>query len=247
MKTQEETAMIQANIHNLTSLWATVSRPFRTYHQGNDFDYAIVPDSDWPNRIWPNRDLSEDNIKEIIRIIRSASVKLTLPYWDIYRRETPSLLESHGFTKIFEQVAMYMPLIRHLPQQNRLDIHPVSDNYEARTWAALYPQAFGYRIGENILMAAPDQVCFYIAYYQNRPIGTAIIHYTGKVAGIHGVGILPEMRRNGFAEEIMSFALNRALDHGAESATLQASAMGKGLYLKMGFTEQFSMKNYQMP
>ncbi|RNL83119.1 GNAT family N-acetyltransferase [Sinomicrobium pectinilyticum] len=240
MKTQE-------NIHNLTSLWKTVSTPFGMYNHEQDFDYAIVPGSDWPNRIWPNRDIPESSIKDIIRIIRSASVKLTLPYWDIYQSETPLLLESHGFTKTFEQVGMSMPLTQHLPQQNRLDIRPVSDNYEARTWAALYPNAFGYRIGEDIWEATPGKVHFYLAYYQNRPIGTAIIHYTGKVAGIHGVGILPEMRRNGFAQEIMSFALNRALDHGAESATLQASAMGKGLYLKMGFTEQFSMKNYQMP
>jgi hypothetical protein len=42
----------------------------------------------------------------------------------------------------------------------------------------------------------------------------------------------------------MGFVLNRAIILGASHVTLQASAMGKGLYDKLGFREDFTIKNY---
>lgn len=246
MKTQEKTNLTKANIENLTSLWATVSSPFRSYHTHDFFDYATVPDSDWPNRLWFNRDFTDDTIEDVLRILKSGAVKLTVPYWDTYGSESYKILESRGFTKTFEQVGMSLPLTAWFPEPERLDIRLVTNRYEARTWAELYPGAFGYRIGENILRHAHENTSFFLVYFQGRPIGTAIIHYTGKVAGIHGVGVIPEMRRNGFAAEIMKFTLNKAIEAGATHATLQASAMGKGLYDKLGFTEQFVMKNYNL-
>ncbi|MBC9796688.1 GNAT family N-acetyltransferase [Sinomicrobium weinanense] len=246
MKTQENINITKANIENLTSLWATVSSPFKSYHTNGFFDYATVPDSDWPNRLWFNRDITEHTVKDILNILKSSQVKLTVPYWDIYDSRSYELLESEGFTQIFEQVGMSLPLTTHFPQADRLDIRPVSNRDEASAWATLYPKAFGYRIGENILLHTGKEVSYFLVCFQDQPIGTAIIHYTGRVAGIHGVGVIPEMRRKGFAEEIMRFTLNKAIDAGAQYATLQASAMGKGLYDKLGFTEQFVMKNYTL-
>lgn len=246
MKTQEKIDIARANVENLGSLWSTVSSPFGSYHKNERFDYAIVPDSDWPNRLWLNRDITPNTVKDILEIVKSAPVKLTVPYWDIYGSKSHELLESRGFTQTFEQVGMSLPLTDRFPKPERLDFRLVSNPYDARTWAGLYPEAFGYRIGENILDHTREEVSYFLVYFQDRPIGAAIIHYTGKVAGIHGVGVIPEMRRNGFAEEIMRFTLNKALEAGAEYATLQASAMGKGLYDKLGFTEQFVMKNYSL-
>ena len=42
----------------------------------------------------------------------------------------------------------------------------------------------------------------------------------------------------------MEFVLTRAVYLEAAYVTLQASAMGKGLYDKLGFTEDFTIKNY---
>ncbi|MGF6846006.1 putative acetyltransferase [Chitinophaga sp. W3I9] len=56
--------------------------------------------------------------------------------------------------------------------------------------------------------------------------------------------MIPEARRKGFANEIMAFVLNESLALNARYATLQASQMGKGIYLDMGFEEQFVIRNY---
>jgi predicted acetyltransferase len=71
-----------------------------------------------------------------------------------------------------------------------------------------------------------------------------MLFQTGNYIGIHGVGVIPEMRRKGFAEEIMKFALNISIDLKAEYALLQASAMGKDIYTRLGFEDLFVIKNY---
>jgi len=67
------------------------------------------------------------------------------------------------------------------------------------------------------------------------------------VAGIHSMGILPAQRRKGYAEEILIHMLHAAKLEGAAYATLQASEMGRGLYAKMGFQQDFQIKTFFKP
>ena len=52
------------------------------------------------------------------------------------------------------------------------------------------------------------------------------------------------MRKRGFAEETMAYILNKAIDNQVEYAYLQASELGKNIYLNMGFVMDFIMRNY---
>ncbi len=85
-----------------------------------------------------------------------------------------------------------------------------------------------------------------LVHFEEKPIGTLTLFQTGNVMGIHGVGVIPEMRKKGFAEEIMKFAINEAIDVGCEYAQLQASALGKGIYTRLGFEDLFLITNYQL-
>ncbi|WP_138431085.1 GNAT family N-acetyltransferase [Fodinibius saliphilus] len=130
--------------------------------------------------------------------------------------------------------------------QNRLQVFRVFDNKKNHQWTKVYPKAFGYRISKEILEKTIDDIDYYLAYYQDKPIGTAMamVHHTGKVAGIHGVGIIPDVRRQGLSNELVRIVLNGAIEDGADYATLQASTMGKGLYEQLGFADQFMIYNY---
>ncbi|MDR8391395.1 GNAT family N-acetyltransferase [Aliifodinibius sp. S!AR15-10] len=237
--------LIQANIHNLTSLWETAGTPFQSYVKGTDYDYCVIPNSDWPNRLWFNGEIDgEKAIKSALDKMASSSTDLMLPLWDIYDNGYHQYLEEHGCRELFELLGMTLQLGNPFEEQGRLDISLVSSEEDARLWSDIYPQAFGYRISRAILLETLGDINFYLACYQGQPVGTAIQFNTANVSGIHGVGVIPEMRRRGFAGEIMKFVLNRAIDAKADYATLQASEMGKGLYLKMGFEEQFSIKHY---
>ncbi len=240
--------LIQANIKNLTSLWKTAGMPFKSYVEDTDFDYCIVPNSEWPNRLWFNREIkNEKTIQSALDTMTSASTDLVLPWWDLYNQYSYKLLEENGFRKQFEQVGMSLRLKNSYQEPKRLQIITVSTESQAELWATIYPRAFGYQISRDILINTLGDIDYYLALYQDQPVGTAIQFNTNNISGIHGVGVIPEMRRKGFAGEIMRFLLNRAADTEAEYVTLQASDMGKGLYLKLGFEEQFIIKNYRLP
>jgi ribosomal protein S18 acetylase RimI-like enzyme len=54
------------------------------------------------------------------------------------------------------------------------------------------------------------------------------------------------MHRKGLGEKLMSTLLFQAKGQGFGYVTLQASQPGRGLYLKLGFKEQFVLKNYAL-
>jgi ribosomal protein S18 acetylase RimI-like enzyme len=128
--------------------------------------------------------------------------------------------------------------------ESNLDFKRVTNEEDAKIWADLYPDAFGYVISKEILIQNYNQVHFYLFSLDKQHIGTCMLFQTGNTIGIHGVGVIPEMRRKGFAEEIMKFALNLSIDLKAEYALLQASAMGKEIYTRLGFEDLFVIKNY---
>lgn len=83
-----------------------------------------------------------------------------------------------------------------------------------------------------------------MVHFKETAIGTLTLFQTEKIMGIHGVGVIPEMRKKGFAEEIMKFAINEAIDADAQYAQLQASDLGKDIYRRLGFEDLFLIKNY---
>lgn len=239
----ENINLIEDNINNLTDFWKTVSIPFQAYHKNDLFEYSKIENSGWPNKLWFRQDIVENDVEEIIKTMQANS-GLVLPYWNIFGINSYTLLEEKGFTLKTEQVAMSLKLDQKFAFQNNLDFKRVSNEQDAKIWSDLYPNAFGYVISKEILIRNYDQVPFYLVSLENQPIGTFMLFQTGKNVGIHGVGVIPEMRRKGFAEEIMKFALNLAIDLKADYALLQASAMGAPIYTRLGFEDLFVIRNY---
>ncbi|MCC9070424.1 GNAT family N-acetyltransferase [Flavobacterium sp. F-65] len=235
--------LITDNIDNLTSLWKTVGAPFQSYHKNEDFEYCKIENSGWPNKLWFTQDINPENTKKVIETIQS-NPALVIPYWDIYKTNSNEILEAKGLVKKTEQVAMALQLGNPFELQNTLQYKRILNEQDAKIWSDLYPNAFGYIISKDILVHNYKDVQFHLVTFQNQPIGTFMLFQTKNNIGIHGVGVIPEMRRKGFAEEIMKYALNLAIDLNAEYALLQASVMGKGIYTKLGFEDLFIIKNY---
>lgn len=236
------------NIANLTSLWQTVGAQANAYTFEADFDYCAIEYSEWPNKLWFHHDLTEDSLRAAQQPLRSVSPGLSIPYFDIYSSQSYQRLEAHGFKQQSEQVGMVLPLTQLLEQDSTLHLEQVVDEQTAHQWESLFQHGFGYHISYRLLLPHYESTSFWTAYHRNNePAGTAVLHHTDdKIIGIHSMSIIPEMRRKGLAEQMMRHLLNQSLTQGFQYATLQASAMGKGLYLKLGFKEQFVMKNYAL-
>lgn len=243
MKTN--TPLIQDNISNLTSLWKTVGSPFQSNHKNETFEYCKIENSGWPNKLWFNQDINPNIAEKAIETLKS-NPNLVIPYWNIYGTNSNEILEDKGLIKKTEQVAMALKLETPFTQENNLEFKRVINEEDAKIWADLYPNAFGYVISKEILVHNYKQVQFHLVTFQNQPIGTFMLLQTENNIGIHGVGVIPEMRRKGFAEEIMKYALNISINLNAEYALLQASVMGKDIYTRLGFEDLFVIKNYAL-
>jgi ribosomal protein S18 acetylase RimI-like enzyme len=242
---KETMDLVQANIENLTSLWRTAGG--RTHISRDDFDFGDIDYSEWPNRLWFHQDINEDSLKKAKIQVLATSTQLVIPYWDIYQSHSYELLEANGFQQIFEQIGMSLKMTQPYEKLETLRIEKVSNKKNAILWEELFMQAFKYRISHKVLISSYEDIDYLIAYHENEPVGTAILYYSGDgLVGIHSMGIIPKKRRMGFAEQMMINLLHQATAKGSKYATLQASNMGKGLYFKLGFEEQFIIKNYAL-
>lgn len=237
--------LIQSNINNLISLWQSADKNQSIYHNGEGFSAQTTINSEWPNKLWFTGNIEEQSIQAAKRFIQSSPMKLSVPYWHTEDNGIPHLLAEAGFEVAFKQTGMSLALSDNYKTNSALDIVKVNDQALAKLWSSLFEQAFGYYLDSNLLLPQQQDTDLLLARYQGEPVGTGLIHYSeGNIAGIHAMGIIPAMRKRGFAEEMMVMMLNRAIRQNATHATLQASTMGKGLYLKMGFQEDFLQSNY---
>ncbi|WP_298418309.1 GNAT family N-acetyltransferase [uncultured Kordia sp.] len=237
---------IKANIENLTSLWQTASEPFNSYFKEPYFNYSFIKHSDWPNRLWFDQEVTNETVLLAKEKMASISKNLIIPYWDIYNDDSFKIIEKNGFSLKFEQIGMFLKRNQLYEELNNIHLKKVTTEKDAKLWSILFSKSFGYHLHPSILNSLPKNADFYIAYHLHEAIGTGILYTTNRISGIHAVGIIPEHRRKGYAEQIMKILINQSINMNSELITLQSSNMGKGLYLKLGFEEQFIMKNYAL-
>lgn len=244
MKNKED--LIKLNIHNLTSLWQEASLFDSSFNENTLFKYSVIENSNWPNRLWFNHYLKPEPVLIAKEKVFSKFPNLIIPYWDIFDNNSNQLLDQNGFVPLFEQIGMSLKTNNLFEEKKEVSIARVSTKNDSILWTRLFKLSFGYEISPNILANTYKKINYYIPYHKEKPIGTAIIYQTDAVAGIHALGIIPEARKKGFANELMKILINISIREKSKYITLQASDMGKGLYLNLGFEEQFVIKNYAL-
>lgn len=235
---------IQHNINNLASLWTVVGKAFQSYHQNGNVHYCLVDGSEWPNRMWYKGPIIETDVP-IIKQISKENNALSLCHLDT-KDEEQLLPERIGFQSKSVQFGMNLPLKQPFEVSKSLQFHNVNNEESARLWSNAFQQSFRYTISPQTIVRTLQEIPYSLVYHNNDLVGTVILYQTGQVAGIHSLGVIPEMRRKGYAREIMHYVLSQAIKNGAELTVLQASKMAKPLYEKMGFSLDFMMRNYRL-
>jgi ribosomal protein S18 acetylase RimI-like enzyme len=87
----------------------------------------------------------------------------------------------------------------------------------------------------------------YLGFLGGKAVSWASVFYATGVAGILGVGTLPEARRRGIASAVTLRALLDARARGYRVAMLQSSALGYNVYRRLGFQTYFTIKTYVRP
>ncbi|MNK58194.1 Acetyltransferase (GNAT) family protein [compost metagenome] len=237
--------LIKDNIDNLTTLWKTAATPLLSYHQNDFLEFSQIKNAGWPNRLWFREDIEEKDLQQIQETIKK-NPGLVVPYWDIFGSNSNEIFEKNGFSIRNQLAAMALKLDEKFTTQNILTFKRVLNEVDAKTWTDIYPLSFNYVISKETVVQNYENVKYFLVHFEEKPIGTLALFQTENIMGIHGVGVIPEMRKRGYAEEIMKFAINEAIDADCEYAQLQASALGKGIYTRLGFEDLFTITNYQL-
>lgn len=235
---------IQSNINNLHTLWKEAGIPFNGYSEEGNIYQSKIMGSEWPNKIWTLSNLSTDSIEPIKNRMKT-DPSLTFSHFSSQVSATGELAEQ-GFGHKSTQYGMSLELKEAFKPSKDLQLKKIEKTDDMVLWSRAFKQAFDYSISELTLERTKNRIPYYLVYDHNDMVGTIILYITGNVAGIHSLGIIPEMRKKGYATEIMYQVLNRAIKENAKIATLQASEMAKNMYLGMGFSTDFLMHNYHL-
>ena len=233
--------LTRENIKNLTGLWSLAGRANGQFYSNEDYAISTVAASDWPNRLWFQQPPSRRKLEEILN--RTNIARFTIPVWQT--DFTEELLLSQNFTLKNELTGMSIELKDTQFKASELFFQKVTDSRTSALWSSLFLKAFGYCIRPETVELTMDRVEYLIGHHGSQSIGTAVLYRdTPTVAGIHSIGVVPDHRRKGYAADLLNHVLNMAKQQGAIYATLQASSMAKGLYIKTGFREDFLLKNF---
>jgi GNAT superfamily N-acetyltransferase len=86
--------------------------------------------------------------------------------------------------------------------------------------------------------------CF-VAEWEGRPVGTTVTCILGPVAWIAMVLVDPEFRGRGIGKAMMTHALDFLDAQNVPSVRLDATALGKPLYEKLGFVSEYGLARFE--
>ena len=149
-----------------------------------------------------------------------------------------------GFTITTEACAAYNQRGHVWPAG--LEVEQLSGNSDLPAWYDVLAACFGFpdRAREPFiestaaaLRGAPGVLRCYLARLAGEPVATSFMVLGAGVAGIHGVGTLPQARRQGIGAAMTLAPLRDARDLGYHVGVLRASDLGMAVYRRLGFRE----------
>ncbi len=154
------------------------------------------------------------------------------------RRRAEKVFRRNGLSPVSEMPGMVAeglnPIRRALPS---VEIRSVSDDPTRAAFCEIGSTCFNVPISWFSEVFDPDMklrpgFAAYVGYVDGRPVTTAATVVSGDIAGIYNVGTMPGLRRRGYAEALVRFAIAQT---GCRRSILQASLHGLSMYERMGY------------
>lgn len=132
------------------------------------------------------------------------------------------------------------PMPDRTPRQSRVSIRRVDDAKSLDDWSRTAFVGFGLPERAAHLFLTEDLVALpafeaFVGYVDGQPVCTSSLFESAGVAGVYWVATLEGQRGRGLGETATWAAVEAGRRRGLPCASLQASAMGRPVYTRMGF------------
>jgi GNAT superfamily N-acetyltransferase len=179
---------------------------------------------------------------------------------EIRRRDAPDyfaareVLAASGYEPIGAPVpGMALSPIADSPSRPAgFSIRPVRDAESLDRFARVASVGFGFPEEAGRMMLTPGfldrpDVQAFLGLQGEEVVATSQLLVSGEIAGIYWVSTAANARRRGYGEAITWAAVEAGRRAGCTIASLQASEMGRPVYLRMGFEHVIDYERYSKP
>lgn len=245
----------EANITNLTGLWRKYGS--RAVKEG-ELPLLHI-NTHWPHRCWP--DWSAEAVSNLLlrgpndvawleHYSTNIPESAVLSVWPSTAGNDKPLLEQQWICA-FEQTAMYMALDESITYPTfsplSFQVKPVSTLDDIKRWVDIGSEAFAYSIDRSVIegLMNDKDVQILLAYQGEQAVACALLYKTDDIIGIHQVGVKRSFRGQGIARCFMREIITACIQWQGKYVVLQASQAGQPLYESLGFSVQFTIRNYK--
>jgi hypothetical protein len=170
--------------------------------------------------------------------------------------DAEAALRGAGFEAIDSVPAFWMPLDEVEPAPTPVGYEVIRAETDDEVIECLLGDRWaGYMDDAEVARTFPDPAsmagegdrAFYLGRYQGQLVATGQTVATGGVVGTYGLWTADAHRRRGLANAILARGLLDARDRGQEIASIQASELGAGIYLRAGFRRFCDYRIFRPP
>ncbi len=249
----------EANLVNLTGLWKKYgSRPM-----AGDIAPLLHANTRWPHRCWLDMNTGDvsntkpDFLNDTAWLDKMPE-STVIPVWTMkgireHGGVTPmeQMLIEKKWNCVFEQTAMCLALedtIEYSPTPRQgFEVNRVCMPEDIKKWVAIGSEAFAYTIDYPVIekLFNDQDIKILLGWQDAQAVAAALLYKTGDVVGIHQVGVIRAFQGRGIARCFMQYIIEICAQWQCKHLVLQASQLGQPLYESLGFSAQFTIKNYQ--
>jgi GNAT superfamily N-acetyltransferase len=213
-----------------------------------------IPDDNW-NIVFVKRTTSKPRkvVEQWEQFFAQRKMSFRIRFSPGVERDFLTLLDESGYEKVDPVPVMTLDKIpEKMDEKDDLMIRKVATPEELRDFQEAGEKGFSLPTGAGPYVMTEQtfrlpEIEMFLGYSEGKPVCTSMLFQTGDIAGIYWVSTLPEYRRRGFGEAITLRAVIAGKNRGCTLANLQASAMGKPVYERIGFDNPYDYLAYRSP
>ena len=192
------------------------------------------------NRVFVFDDPPPDDLSAAVGWMAERDVPFWVTVTDTVVEGITNHLADLDLVKAGEEPCMAMATLDEVPPRDSVvDISEVSAPDEVEDCSTVSaPAAFATPkdvepIGQAALVA--DDMRVFLGRVDGHPAASGLLAQSGDVAGVYGIAVVEEFRRQGIGEAMTWEVLRAGREAGCRVGVLQSSEMAYSLYKKMGF------------